>query len=400
MIAAFLSYFALKPRRLTDLSPSLSPAFSLSAVRAPGARSVRRRHLTMTTSQEMPTSIVGPKPVYAQCMLRVNWPEKCRRFYGDLLGMTEMTRFDFPDFKFSLIFFAYTRATPPAQSTSQPERAAWLWSRPEPTIELTWNWPADTYEDSVRAVQEEGYEPEEIYATGNEEPRGFGYVQISVSDVDAAVSALRKNGVTIIQDVEVDPDAKPLACAMVADPDGYHVRLVGPRGGGAGRSVPQLDPVFSSVMIRVKDPLEALPFFSRLGFSLVAKQDRPGDKITDYFLAVSDREGDGATWACTQRACTITARHEWGSESKDGDVFVNGNKRPNRGFGHVGITVKDVYDAINSLEGNSYKVVRKPSPFADVGTIAFIAEPSTEYWVELINREGEGPETPYEQPVA
>lgn len=348
--------------------------------------------------EESTESVVGKMPVYAQCMLRIHWPEESRKFYEDLLGMTQLTRFDFPDAKFSLFFYAYTKATPPEQSKPQSERADWLWSRPEPTIELTWNWEEDTYEESLQKVKDGYFEPQEQYANGNEEPKGFGYVQISVSDVDAAVSGLRDAGVEVIKDVAPDPSAEPFSVAVVAEPNGYHVRLVGPAKGGDARPVPELDPVFSSVMIRVKEASKAIPFFNRLGFSVVARQDRDDERATDFYLAMSDKSGDGAAWAYEQRACSVTVRQEWGMEYTIEHPYTNGNTRPFRGFGHVGITVDDVYDAMDKLEKAGHKVVRKPSPFADVGSIAFIAEPSSDYWVEVINRAGDAPQIPYEQP--
>lgn len=353
------------------------------------------------TPTERPSSVAGPMPIYAQCMLRINNPEKSAKFYEQLLGMNAMTRFDFPKFKFSLFFYAYCGdEETPDQSDPQPDRAVWLWSRPEMTVELTWNWPADSYEDSIRAVNE-GAEPEEKYASGNEPPKGFGYIQISVQDVPSAVEHLRANGVFVLEEPSTVSCAPSLVSATVADPDGYHVRLIG--GGDltspdvTPTSLLKLDPIYSSVMLRVKDISKATPFFRAMGFNLIGRQDDEENKCTDFYLSYLDKPGDGLGWACKLRVCTLTLRQEWGVDKKSDQPYTNGNTKPYRGYGHVGIIVDDIYYTMGGLESSGYKVARNPGPFADVGSIGFIVEPSTDYWVEVISRAGDTPTTQYEQ---
>lgn len=45
----------------------------------------------------------------------------------------------------------------------------------------------------------------------------------------------------------------------------------------------------------------------------------------------------------------------------------------------------DLEAAVGRLEAAGVPVVRKPGPFKDVGSIAFVADPDG-YWVELIQR--------------
>lgn len=353
----------------------------------------------LPTSGELALSTVGHMPIFAQCMLRVNDPVKSDRFYGDGLGMTLLTRFDFPDFKFSLFFYAYTDVTPPSQDLPQAERADWLWARPEPTVELTWNWDADSYEESV-AKMAEGANGDEVYVNGNQSPCGFGFLQITVADVTAAVGLMSAAGAPVLTETAAVATAEGVFSATVGDPDGYHVRLVGASGGAAqGVAMRQLDPIFSSVMLRVQDPRSAIPFFNRLGLSLLTREDYDDLQATDYFMAYSEKTGHEFGWTTSLRECSLTVRHVWGSEEKAGDVYTNGNVRPHRGFGHVGIIVDDVEETMKNLEAAGYKVVKKAGPFADVGTIAFIAEPSTGYWIEIIARVGEPPSVSYCQPV-
>lgn len=319
--------------------------------------------------------------------------------------MTFLTRLDFPDLRFSLFFFAYTDEPVPDPSEPQPKRAQWLWGRPYPTVELTWNWPRDGLEESVKAAKE-GDKGDEKYVSGNEEPRGFGYVGVVVSNLPGVVDRLRKKGVPVLQDVSAEGGA---ATAVVADPDGYSLQLT-ERGyvpGEGAFDMVKADPVFSSVMLRVKDPREALKFFARLGFRCIARLDDDEKRWTEYFLAYSlakpVEDGAGETekaeWVNGRREGKILLKHEWGTEEKDEQMYVNGNTKPYRGFGHVGIVVDDIYATTEAMETEGYAVVRKPGPFKDVGEISFVAEPSTGYWVEVIKRAGTPADVPYEKPL-
>lgn len=348
-----------------------------SAFQTPQTTMVTASGTTTSSSEVVP--VVGPNPVYAQCMLRINDPPASHAFYHDFLGMRLLTRFDFPDFRFSLFFYAYTSAHTPDQGEPQPARADWLWARREPTIELTWNWTADTYEASVAGVGT--VSPEEVYVNGNEagSPRGFGYIEVSVDDVSVIHSLAQCAGVPIISDLDSES-------VIVADPDGYHVRFISRLSDETNAekkhtSIASLDPVFSSVMLRVKDRAAAQAFFQRLGFR--------GDAGRLSLLG-----GDRAL-----RDCALTL-----VEDDGGDVgLTNGNTKPFRGFGHVGLVVADAAEATKRLGTEcGFDVVRECKPFADVGSISFVAEPSTGYWVELIQRTGMNPDPstpPYQQPT-
>lgn len=342
-----------------------------------------------------PPSVAGRTPIYAQCMLRINNPTTSREFYCNTLGMTELTRLDFPDYKFSLFFYAYSSTSMTVDmEENQSKRADWLWTRPEPSIELTWNWVADTFEESMNIFIDT--EPGEVYESGNQEPKGFGYLQIAVDDLRAAADMLKRDGIPFA-DNDNDDDT-----VTVKDPDGYHVRFVGRTSGSSNitaENIKDIDPVFSSVMLRVKDASKAVAFLQALGFSLVSTVDMTEKRVSEYHLAITNKMIANMNLS-DMRACRITLRQEWGTERDVVDqMYVNGNVKPYRGFGHIGVIVDDIYDTMDKLESKGgYTVIRKPSPFADAGEIAFIAEPSTAYWVEIIKRVGEAPKTPYEQP--
>lgn len=359
----------------------------------------------LPTPSDLPPSAAGTNPVFAQAMLRITDPSASRDFYEGALGMSFLTQLNFPDLRFSLFFYAYTDDEVPKETDPQSDRASWLWSRPYPTVELTWNWPKATLEESVEAA-DFGDKGGERYVTGNDEPKGFGYVGLVVSNLPAVVGRLKEiRGMRVLEGVTTEGGA---ATAVVADPDGYSVKLT-ERGyvpaEGTTFDMVKADPVFGSVMLRVKDPREALKFFSRLGFRCIARLDDDGKKCTEYFLAYSlakpieeaAGETEKAEWVNGRRECKVLLKHEWGTEEKDEQMYVNGNTKRYRGFGHVGIVVDDIYATVAAIETDGYQVVRKPGPFKDVGDIAFVAEPSTGYWVEVIKRTGEPADVPYEK---
>lgn len=398
---------------VTPLSPLLRSFVSPRVARPPARQSRAPRAMssdaatakTPPTLPAPPPSVAGRTPVFAQCMLRINNPAKSHSFYTEL-GMKQLTRFDFPDFSFSLFFYAYTSATPPSMDVPQPERAAWLWARPEPTVELTWNWPSGCADyGAASSALEGGAVPEEIYVSGNEAPRGFSCMQMAVSDVGAGLRAMRAAASSVV--AEVSRDDAQVFSATVCDPDGYHVRLVGRRGDGGGaddkRGMKDLDPVFSAVEVRVRDTGKAVAFFNQLGLSVVARRDDAARGESTVYVAYVAEGNEAAVrdaaWVAGElRACAVALRQEWGAEDGAGE-FANGNVKPHRGFGHVGVLVDDVAGVTEGMRGAGHKVVREAKPFADVGSISFVAEPSTDYWVEVIGRSGEAPEAPYAQPL-
>ena len=59
--------------------------------------------------------------VMNQTMLRIKDPEASVAFYRDVLGMTLLEKFDFPDMEFSLYFMGYPGSEiPESQSPGNP----------------------------------------------------------------------------------------------------------------------------------------------------------------------------------------------------------------------------------------------------------------------------------------
>jgi lactoylglutathione lyase len=93
---------------------------------------------------------------YLHTMVRVTDIEASLRFYRDALGLTELSRKDYPQGRYTLVFLAAA-----GNETAQ--------------IELTHNWDAEVY-------------------TGG---RNFGHIAYAVEDIYATCRRLMEHGVTI-----------------------------------------------------------------------------------------------------------------------------------------------------------------------------------------------------------
>ncbi|KAH9700395.1 Lactoylglutathione lyase [Citrus sinensis] len=164
-------------------------------------------------------------------------------------------------------------------------------------------------------------------------------------------------------------------------------------------------------MFRIKDPKVSLDFYSRvLGMSLLKRLDFPEMKFSLYFLGYEDTASapadpvDRTVWTFGKPA-TIELTHNWGTESDpDFKGYHNGNSEP-RGFGHIGITVDDVYKACERFERLGVEFAKKPDGVFTVKIhvsapslllvtvclllgklkgVAFIKDPD-DYWIEIFD---------------
>jgi lactoylglutathione lyase len=148
--------------------------------------------------------------IFNQTMLRVRNPEHSVKFYRDVLGMSLLRRFDFPEMKFSLYFMAYVRPDDPVQPRDEVGNAEYIF-RQKATLELTHNWGSET---------ESGFPG---YHNGNSEPRGFGHIGITVPDVYAACTRFEKMGVEFVKRPD---DGNMKGLAFIKDPDGYWIEIL------------------------------------------------------------------------------------------------------------------------------------------------------------------------------
>ena len=148
--------------------------------------------------------------------------------------------------------------------------------------------------------------------------------------------------------------------------------------------------IFNQTMLRIKDPKDSLAFYvDVLGMTLIKKLDFPAMEFSLYFLGYL-REGDDpvpedpkerAAYAFSQKAM-LELTHNWGTESDESFSYHDGNSDP-RGFGHIGITVPDVYEASENFEKHGIEFVKKPDDGSMKG-LAFIKDPDG-YWIEILS---------------
>ena len=154
------------------------------------------------------------KYVMNQTMLRIRDPERSLRFYQDVLGMTLLDRYDFESMEFSLYFLGYPDDSDGPIPQDRANRARWVFGR-KALIELTHNW--GTEDDEAFAG----------YHNGNEDPRGFGHIGVSVPDVYAACERFERLGVDFVKRPD---DGSMKGLAFIRDPDGYWIEILSSRG--------------------------------------------------------------------------------------------------------------------------------------------------------------------------
>jgi lactoylglutathione lyase len=128
---------------------------------------------------------------YLHTMIRVHNLDAALHFFCDGLGLVPMSRTDYPQGRFTLVFLAA-----PGDALQASERKA-------PMLELTYNWP-----DAQGEV--------ERYTGG----RNFGHVAYRVENLYATCERLAAQGVTILR------PPRDGHMAFVRSPDGISVELL------------------------------------------------------------------------------------------------------------------------------------------------------------------------------
>ncbi|QNO28347.1 lactoylglutathione lyase [Sphingopyxis sp. OPL5] len=145
----------------------------------------------------------------------------------------------------------------------------------------------------------------------------------------------------------------------------------------------------NQTMLRVRDPEDSLRFYRDiLGMTLLQRLDFEDMQFSLYFLAyLGEGEiipSDPAARArfIFDRETTLELTHNWGSEKEIATPYHNGNSEP-RGFGHIGISVPDVYEACQRFERLGATFVKRPDDGKMKG-IAFVSDPDG-YWIEILS---------------
>ncbi|CAM9339191.1 unnamed protein product, partial [Ascophyllum nodosum] len=144
--------------------------------------------------------------IMQQTMLRIKDPKKSLDFYTRILGMRLLQELHFSEWEFSIYFVGYCQeADIPGD---QKERTRWCFQQAG-ALELTHNWGTEN-------------DPDLKYHSGNEDPRGFGHIGITVPDVYTACERFEKEGVQFRK----TPDGGNMkGLAFIFDPDGYSIEL-------------------------------------------------------------------------------------------------------------------------------------------------------------------------------
>jgi lactoylglutathione lyase len=112
-------------------------------------------------------------------------------------------------------------------------------------------------------------------------------------------------------------------------------------------------------------------------------------KFSLYFMGypqdpIPTEPAERVKWVFEQPAL-LELTHNWGTESDPNAAYHNGNSDP-RGFGHIGISVPDVYAACKRFESLGVEFVKRPDDGSMKG-LAFIKDPDN-YWIEILSGHG------------
>lgn len=329
----------------------------------------------MTSSSE-PIIIPG-RPTWQQSMLRIADPAKTLPFYTEIMGMTHIDTFTFPQWKFSIYFLATLPEGDVYDLTPGTQEAHdYVWTFEGVLLELTHNHGTESDENFKG------------YHKGNEEKDGFGHIAFNCDDVYAATEKLLEKGVTF----KKKPDeGRMKGLAFAYDPDGYWVEII-KRG---TPSVIKNEFNFSQTMLRIKDPAKSIPFYESFGMKVIRAKNY--GSFTNYFLVSSyvdyelkedeDLGGDEAKMKASMLFHPVLElTHNHGTETDEEFKHYNGNEDGRQGYGHIGFLVDDVYEACDGIRQHGYGFRKEPDGGSMKG-LAFAYDPDG-YSIEIIKRGG------------
>lgn len=122
---------------------------------------------------------------YLHTMIRVNHLEESIKFYNEVLGMNILSKEDYPDGKFTLVFLSYGS------------------SKNDPCIELTYNYGTHAYDH------------------GN----AFGHIALGTSDIEGTCEKVRSLGGKVVRGPGPMKHGTTVI-AFIEDPNGYKIELI------------------------------------------------------------------------------------------------------------------------------------------------------------------------------
>lgn len=150
----------------------------------------------------------------------------------------------------------------------------------------------------------------------------------------------------------------------------------------------------TQTMMRIKDPTISIPFYRDvLGMTLLDQYDFDSMDFSLYFFAYEDAlvgeppaaGPDKVAWVFNQVG-TIELTHNWGTETDENFGGYHSGNDEHKGFGHIGITVPDVYAACERLDELGVEYVKRPDDGSMKG-LAFVQDPDG-YWIEILSARG------------
>lgn len=123
---------------------------------------------------------------YLHTMIRVNNLDESVNFYTEVLGMNLISKTDYPEGKFTLVFLSYGT------------------SKNDPCIELTYNYDRDSYE------------------IGD----AFGHLAFGAPDILSLCDKVRKSGQGKVTREPGPMKHGTTVIAFIEDPNGYKIELI------------------------------------------------------------------------------------------------------------------------------------------------------------------------------
>lgn len=304
--------------------------------------------------------------MFNHTMLRIKDPKVSLPFYEKNFGLKLLDKMPVPELKFDNYFLGFTG--PSAAYGDKP------WYQRQGVLELCHNYGAEN-DDSFTVNN------------GNKEPhRGFGHICFSVDNLEELHDRLLANGVKF-QKKLTDGRQKDIAFAL--DPDGYWIELIANKTLAHKKSQGQVDRSsirFNHTMIRVKDPQKSLKFYKQvLGMSLLRTAEVEAAKFNLYFLGYTGDANfkDNSEENPSDRESMLELTWNYGTENDPDFHYHNGNDQP-QGFGHLGITVPDVDEAMDRLEKLGVSIKKRKTD-GKMKFIGFVLDPDG-YWIEILPR--------------
>jgi len=165
--------------------------------------------------------------------------------------------------------------------------------------------------------------------------------------------------------------------------------------------------LMQQTMVRVRNPKASLDFYCKvLGFELIMHRDFPQWGFSVYFVAQPGTvnpaklaelrekgpDSEDLTWnLCMTTSGCIELTWNHGSEGEADKIYNTGNADPTGttngekvkgGFGHLGITVPDVYEACQRFKDMGCEFHKTPNSGGMKG-LAFVKDPDG-YLIEIL----------------